>query len=38
VIAVFEGISSGLGDAFSVVLALVVWVGLVALIWGLQKV
>jgi hypothetical protein len=38
VIAVFEGISSGVGDALSVVLALVVWVGLVALIWGLQKV
>ena len=37
-IAVFEGISSGVGDALSVVLALVVWLGLVALIWGLQKV
>jgi hypothetical protein len=38
VIAVFEGVSSGVGDALSVVLALVVWLGLVALIWGLQKV
>jgi hypothetical protein len=37
-IAVLESISSGLGDVVSIALALVVWVGLVALIWGLQRV
>lgn len=37
-IAVFEGIPSGLGDLVAVALAVVCWALLWTLIWGLNKI